>query len=257
MKNELGSLGLIALVVLSLLWSISGVAQYLPRLASGLPHALDYALAMFPPDWSILPELVGPFAEQLRMAILAIHLATSITMVLAFLAARNTTPALPVYIVVRGFINVCRGLPTMIWALLFVAMVGLGPLAGIMALTVHCIGTLGKYFSESIETIGPQIKEILEAMRVDGANEWQVLYYGLLREVAPLFASYTLYYFEWALRVGTTLGLVGAGGLGLRLMTSIRLFRRQQTLTMILAILAVVIVVDTISGIIRKRLVES
>jgi len=94
-------------------------------------------------------------------------------------------------------------------------------------------------------------------MRVDGASEWQVLYYGLLREVAPLLISYTLYYFEWTLRVGTTLGLVGAGGLGFRLMTSIRLFKRQQTLTMILAILAVVIVVDTISRMIRKRLVET
>lgn len=143
----------------------------------------------------------------------------------------------------------------MVWALLCVAMLGLGPLPGIVALTVHCIGTLGKYFSETIETMAPAIVDILDAMRMDGASELQVFYYGLLREAAPLFAGYILYYFEWALRVGTTLGLVGAGGLGLQLTMSIRLFKRQQTLAIILVILTMVALVDLGSWQVRKRLV--
>lgn len=244
-----------ALVAMILLfaWAVQGAASDLPRVIAGLSYALDYLRGMWPPDFSILPTLVGPLRETLQMAIVATTLSALIAGPLSFMAARNTSPNIVLYGGVRSVINGLRAIPTLLWALLFVAMAGLGPLAGVFALTCHCVGTLGKYFSEAIEAIGRETIEMMEAMRVDGANEWQVLFHGVLPAVLPLFIGYILYYFEYNVRVGTVLGLVGAGGVGLHLTMAIRLFRRQQTLTIVLVIMAAVMIVDRSSRLIRKR----
>lgn len=244
-----------ALLTVALLFACCNIVGYLPQVVAGIPHARRYIAEMFPPDWSILPVLYEPLLETIRMGTVSIILSSVLAIPFSFLAARSTTPHPAIYMLARAVINICRGLPTMVWALLCVAMLGLGPLPGIVALTVHCVGTLGKYFSEAIEATAPIISDVMDAMRIDGANELQVFYYGLLRAVAPLLAGYVLYYFEWALRVGTTLGLVGAGGLGLQLTMAIRLFKRRQTLAIVLVILTIVMLVDLCSGQIRKRLV--
>ena len=140
-----------------------------------------------------------------------------------------------------------------LWAILFVTMVGLGPVAGVFALATHCIGSLGKHFSESIETMYPHTKEVREAMAVDGTGRIRALYYGLLPAVAPLFLGYFIYYVEWSVRAGTILGLVGAGGLGLRLTMAIRMFRRQETAAIVLTILVMVTIIDGFSRLIRKQ----
>jgi phosphonate transport system permease protein len=247
----------IELVVLAALlaWSVAGVAGDLARIPAGLPFMADYVRGMVPPDWSILPSLWEPWVETVRMAVVSIVLASIVALPLSFLANRATTPHLLVYLIVRGMINFLRTMPTLLLAILFVAMVGLGPLAGILALTSHCIGALGKYFAETIEATMHVVAEIMEAMRMDGASKSQSLYYGLLPEIAPLFISYILYYFEWALRVGTIMGLVGAGGLGLYLTMTIRLFKRQQTLAVVLVILFTVTAVDGFSYFVRRGLV--
>lgn len=242
------------ILVSILLWASQDVVNELPKVASGLPYIYDYITGMFPPDWSILSKLVDPLVETLRMAVVSIFLSTIIAIPLSFLAARETTPNVLVYAVATSLINFLRTLPTLLWAILFVAMVGLGPLAGIFALTAHCIGTLGKYFQEAIEATVPKIKEVLEAMQVDGATEIQILYHGILPEVAPLFASYVLYYTEWAVRVGTTLGLVGAGGVGLILTMTIRLFKRQQTSAIVIVILSLVMAIHLFSRVVRRGL---
>ena len=217
-------------------------------------YALDYVGNMFPPDFGVLPELVSPLVETLKMAIVSIVVATIITVPLSLLAARDTTINYFVYIVSRTAIGLARAMPTLLWAILFVAMVGLGPIAGIFALTTHCIGSLGKFFSETIEAVMPQIAEELEAMRIDGAGKNQTIYYGVLPGVLPLFASHSLYYFEWCVREGATIGLVGAGGIGMRLIMTIRLFERQQTLAIVIVILAIIMTFDAISRYTRKRL---
>lgn len=235
------------------LWAFSGPMEDFPRVITGLPNAIDYMSRMFPPDFSILPELFRPMAETIQVAIVAIVLSTAIAVPLSLLGARNITPRIWVYFSARGAMNLLRMIPTLIWAALFVAVVGLGPLAGIFALTCHCIGTLGKFFSEGIEAITPDVVEALDAMRVDGASEMEVMFYGLLPALSSLFIGYILYYFEYNIRVGTVLGLVGAGGIGLRLNMAIRLFKRQETFTILLLILFVVIFVDRSSRLIRKR----
>ena len=243
-------------VMLLLLWASQPLIAEIPKIYHGMPFVYDYIRGMFPPEFSILPQLWQPLVETLQVAVTSIFLAALIALPVSFLAAKETAPNLLLYMLSTSTINFLRTMPTLLWAILFVAMVGLGPLAGVFALTAHCIGALGKYFQEAIEVTVPAISEVLEAMRIDGANEWQVMRHGVFPAVAPLFASYVMYYLEWCVRVGTTLGLVGAGGVGLQLTQSIRLFRRQQTLAIVILILCMVFAINFSSRIIRKGLVD-
>lgn len=238
------------------IWALIGVGSDIPNLISGIPYAIDYLKGMWPPSLAILPELIWPLIETIQIALVGTVLASVVSVPLAFLAAKNTASSTSLYLLCRGLINTLRAIPILLWGILFVAMVGLGPLAGVFAITAHCIGALGKYFSEAIESIGPTTIEQMEAMRVDGANERQVIYYGLLPALSSLFASYILYYFEGNIREATILGLVGAGGIGLLVTQTVRLFKRHDTLTVVLVILAVVLLVDAISRQIRKRLID-
>ena len=238
------------------IWAFSGLVGDLPDIISGVPFAWDYLCQMFPPDWHILPELVDPLLETFKMGILATCISACISIPLAFLAAKSSTPHISIYLFARFIVAAARGIPTLLWAILFVSMVGLGPLAGVFALVVHCVGALAKGFSESIESLTPHVADILEAMYIDGASKFQSIQYGLLPIMMPFFMSRILYYFEWSIRVGTILGLVGAGGLGLRLIMSIRMFRRQETATILILILALVTCIDMGSRLIRRQLLE-
>jgi len=238
------------------LWAIRAPAAQLPRVVAGIPFILDYLQGMWPPNLRVLPRLAAPLQETVQMAVTGICLSSAIAVPLSFLAARDTSPSSAVYTAIRGVITFARAVPTLLWAILFVSMVGLGPLAGAFALTVHCIGSLGKYFSESIEAMYPRVTEVLEAMRVDGATRAQALLYGLVPAIAPLFLSYIVYYFEWAIRTGTVLGLVGAGGLGLQLTMTIRLFKRQETMTIVLLILSMAALADLASRAVRRAVLS-
>jgi phosphonate transport system permease protein len=254
LSTKISKLFIVVLVIALALWQ-SG--QDLPRISKGLPFFVAYVRGMFPPDFSVLPALATPLMETFCSAIAGVSVAAVIAMPGSFLIAKNTSPGWLVYSVGRGFINVLRSLPTLLWAILFVSMVGLGPLAGVFAIVCHCVGTFGKLFSETIEATGPKIQKITEAMCLDGASGSQVIYYGLLPEVAPLFGSYVMYYVEWAIRAGTVLGLVGAGGIGLELTMAIRAFKRQETCAILLVILGLVTAVDQISRRIREGLLQN
>ena len=237
-------------------WSATGVGGGFLEAVNGLPCVIDYVSGMWPPDLRILPSLVSPLIETIQMGFLGVIMASVISAPLSFLAARETSLCNVTYILSKLIINVCRSIPTLLWAILFVTMVGLGPSAGVFALTVHCVGALGKYFHEGIESIYPRVRDMLDAMEVDGASRTMAFILGLVPAVSPLFLSYIIYYMEWSVRVGTILGLVGAGGLGLRLTMSIRMFRRQETCTIILAIFVMVMIIDALSRAARKSLLQ-
>lgn len=247
---------IVAAVLLVFAWAVSGMMTDLPRIISGVPHIVDYMHGMWPPDLSILTDLWKPLLETIQIAVVGTVLAAIISIPVSFLSAKNTTPNLTTYLLTRGIVNALRAIPTMLWAILFVAMVGLGPLAGVFAIVCHSVGALGKYMSEGIESIGPSVTEVLESMRTEGASEIQTMWYGLLPSVMPLFSSYILYYLEGNIREAAVLGLVGAGGIGLMLTQTIRLFKRHQTLTVVLVILLVVLLADALSRQVRKRLID-
>jgi phosphonate transport system permease protein len=224
--------------------------------ARNLPFAIDYVSKMVPPDFSVLPSLWGPLLETLRMAIVGTITATVLALPISFLAAQNTTPCIAVLVVVRGLLSFLRSMPEMVWALLFVSLSGLGMLAGVLGITCHTVGAMGKMFFECIESSVPKMQSEIEAMRLDGAAELQVIRYGILPEIMPLVASYTLYRFESTIRTSTIMGLVGAGGLGLELTMAVRMFRRQEALAIILLIVVLVACVDWASGRIRRHILQ-
>jgi len=240
-----------------LVWAFWNPIAQIPFSIKNVPYALDYVSKMIPPDMAILPQMVEPLLETLQMAIVGTVAALVISLPISFLAARNTMPVGAISLATRGALSFLRSMPAMVWALLFVSLSGLGMLAGVLGITCHVTGALGKMFYECIEATGPKIKNVLEAMQIDGATRVQVIWYGIVPEIMPLVASYVLYRFESTIRTSTIMGMVGAGGLGLELTMAVRMFRRQEASAIILVILAFVLFVDWASGLIRKRIMES
>ncbi len=228
----------------------------LPVVLRNVPFAADYLRGMIPPDLTILPSLWEPVKETIQIAFAGTLLATAASLPLSFLAAANTSPSRVLCVSMRWLFNFLRAMPVLVWAMFFVSLCGLGTLAGIFGIMFHTTGTLGKLFLECIEATGPKIGDRLEAMRIDGATEPQLVRWGIIPEVLPLFMSYTLYRLETSVRASTILGMVGAGGLGEVLYVAMRMFRRQESLAIMLVILALVTAVDVLSSQLRKYILD-
>lgn len=249
-------LGLVALIAV-IVWAARGAEVSVTNIVSGVPNIVDYLAQMIPPSVppsdSILSWLGQPLAETFQISIMAIIFATIIALPFSFLAARNIMPNGVIYQMARGVLGILRGIPPLLYALLFVSMVGLGPFAGVLALTLHCIGALGRYFSEAVENINP---EIINAAKATGANKIQAIVHAVIPELAALIVGYILYYFEYCVRTSTVLGLVGAGGIGLQLMISIHLFKYGEVATIMLVIITIIIIMDRLSVMTRTRFIK-
>ena len=169
---------------------------------------------MFPPHWAFLQRLAKPVAETLQIALWGTLLGAVLALPVCFLGARNFSPSRATFHATRQLFNAARGINEIIFALIFVAAVGLGPFAGVLALSVHGAGMLGKFFAEAIEEIdaGP-----VEALRATGASSSQTIAFAVLPQVLPSWIAAVLYRFEVNLRASTILGMVGAGGIGYEL----------------------------------------
>jgi len=189
---------------------------------------------MIPPNLSILGRLIAPTIETLQISIWGTSLAVILAVPFGLLAAKNTSPHPILYGLTRLILNATRAINEMIFGLIFVAAVGLGPFPGVLALAFHSVGMLGKFFAEAIENIdaGP-----VEAVTATGASNWQVIRFSIVPQVMPEFVSIVLYRWELNFRQATVLGIVGAGGIGFELITSMRLFQYQDLLTILIVIL--------------------
>jgi len=240
-------------VVVIYYWAMTGTNTSPTNFVRGVPFMIDFIVRMFPPDLTNLDKFLLKAIETLQMAIVGSSLGALIALPLSFLAARNTMPNRFVYHVVRTIFDACRGINEIVWGIIFVSMVGLGPFPGVLALAAHVTGALGRYFSESIETVDP---EVIKAIISTGANKTQVIVRGIFPQVKPLFINYILYYLENNFRAATVLGLVGAGGIGMELITSMRLFRNREVLTILIIMVLMVMMIDRFSAYIRNRIVE-
>ena len=221
------------------------------RLVRGLPWMGDFVRRMVPPDPAVLPAALKGAVGTIEIALLGTVLAAALAVPLGFLSARNVaSPA--VYYAVRTALNFFRSIDTLVYALLFVAAVGLGPFPGMLAVVAYTTTSLAKLYSETIEGIDPGP---LDAIRATGALRLQVLRFGVLPQVLPLFLSYVLYRFESNVRAATVLGFVGAGGIGLYLQTYLRMIDYRAASTVLLVTVVMVMVVDFASARIRARLV--
>ena len=170
---------------------------------------------------------------------------------MGLLAARNLTP-IWVQQPVRRLLDLLRSVPDLVVGAIFVAAVGLGPFAGVMALALNTGGVLGKLFSEAVEAID---RAPVEGVRATGAAPLQVIVWGVMPQVAPLWTSYALYRFESNARSATVLSLIGAGGIGQGLFDSINSFAFDQTSAIIIVIVVAVSAIDLISQLLRSRLI--
>jgi phosphonate transport system permease protein len=240
-------------VVIIYYWALTGTNTSPTNFAKGLPFMIDFIGRMFPPDISNLGRFLLKAVETLQMAIVGTTIGALIALPLSFLAARNVMPNKFVYHTIRTIFDAFRGINEIVWGLIFVSMVGLGPFPGVLALAAHVTGALGRYFSEAIETVDP---EVIKAVLSTGANKIQVIVRGIIPQVKPLFINYILYYLENNFRAATVLGLVGAGGIGMELITSMRLFRNREVLTILIIMVLMVMIIDRFSAYIRKKVVK-
>lgn len=234
----------IGLVVLAVtLWSAWGTEFNIPKLIEGLPMIYDLGGRMLPPDFTILEDLMGPMIETLQMALLGTTIPIFFALPLAFLCAVNTTPHPMVSVIVRLLVGAFRTVPELIWAMVLVTAVGLGPFPGVLALTLHSIGGLGKFYYEAIESADPGV---MEAMEATGASRFKVIWFGVMPNILPVMMSSTLFYWEYNNRASTVLGLVGAGGIGLALTHALQDFRYPEVVTCLILIVLILVVIDQI-----------
>jgi phosphonate transport system permease protein len=205
---------------------------------------------MFPPDFSNFSDWLAPLWDTLAMSVAGTALAVIFSVLLALLAARNTAPHPLVYQAARSLLNGLRSIPELIMGIIFVAAVGFGALPGVLALGLHSVGMVGKFFAESIEHVDTAP---VEATRAAGANSLQVIFHGILPQVLPQMADVCIYRWEYNFRASTVMGMVGAGGIGFELMGSLRIMQYREVSAILLVILVMVTLVDGLSAVLRKK----
>ena len=221
------------------------------RLARGIPWIVDFVRRMMPPDLRVLPSVLAGALTTLEIALLGTTVSAALALPLGFLSARNVVSP-PVFYPARAILNFFRSVDTLVYALVFVAAVGLGPFPGVLAVIAYTTTSLAKLYSEAIEGIerGP-----VDAITATGATRLQILRFGVLPQVLPLFLSYVLYRLETNIRAATILGFVGAGGIGFYLQTYLRMIDYPAASTTLLVTVAMVLVIDTLSSRLRAKLV--
>ena len=188
--------------VVVLLWTAWDTGADPVRLARGLPWILDFLRRMLPPDLAVLPAALAGAVKTVEIALLGTAVAALLALPLGFLSARNVAPA-PVFLPARTALNFFRSVDTLVYALVFVAAVGLGPFPGVLAVVAYTTTSLAKLYSEAIEGIEPGP---VDAVTATGATRLQVLRYGVLPQVLPLFISQSLYFWESNTRSATIIG---------------------------------------------------
>lgn len=216
-------------------------------------QAADIGSRMLPPDWVYINELLWPLWETLNIATLGTLLGTLIATPIAFLAASNTTPSKVFVRPVAIFIIVAsRSINSLIWALLLVAIVGPGVLAGVIAIALRSIGFIGKLLYEAIEEVDATQ---VEAISATGAGTAQVMAWGIAPQVAPTLAGITIFRWDINIRESTVLGLVGAGGIGMKLDSALSTLAWPKVSMLLIAIFATVVISEWVTAKVRERLI--
>ena len=223
------------------------------KLFSGL-HQLGWiTVMMIPPDpGSSLPAYLSALGETLSIALLGTTIAAVLALPVSLLAARNIVPSNLLRFPVRRVLDSIRGVDTLIWALVWINVVGLGPFAGVLTIAVSDFGAFGKLFSEAIEAAD---QKQVEGIRASGGNALHEIRFGLMPQVLPVIAGQVLYFIESNTRSATIIGIVGAGGIGLQLAEQIRVLEWQKVSFLILMILVAVAAIDWISSRLRFAII--
>jgi phosphonate transport system permease protein len=244
--------GILALLAGGWIWSAYGMDVTPDRIFGGLDSTVSFLSRLVPPDLSVTPTIFESLVETIQMAFIGTTLAAFLSLPISVLAARNVSP-LGIRAIARILLVILRTIPSIIWGLFFVAMVGLGPLPGVLALTFYAAGYLGKFYYEGIESISTEPVRHLQTM---GASRLQQFRHGVYPQVLPLLVGYTLYMFEYNVRAASILGIVGAGGIGFYLYTYVNNFQYTKATTALIFLVCVVLMIDFASSQLRRILQE-
>ena len=268
-KKRFWNLSLIVLIFIGVILSSKIIDINGSNLLNGMPRLGDYISQILPSIeinklflgskdqgsiayWYFnLPNYLKLLFETFNMALLATIVGSALALFLSFLAAKNTSPNSLLFFTIRRMLEFFRGVPEIIFAILFVWVLGIGPLAGIIAMTLHTTGSLGKLFSEVHENSN---NKPIEALKASGGNWLSEMKFGLLPQVLPNLISYALLRFEINIRASTILGFVGAGGIGQELYLVINFNYYEEVSAIILLIILTVISIDLLSGYLRKNI---
>jgi phosphonate transport system permease protein len=233
-------------------WSLAGAGISIPDLLRGLPNMASIAGEMVPPATDRFFPMLDSVVVTFQMAVVGTVIGILLSLPLAVLASRNHSPHPAIRHAVRGIVSFLRTVPDLAWALFFVASVGLGPFAGTLTLIVDTIGFCARFFAEAMEEVdsGPP-----EAMSAIGAGPVDIIACATLPMAMPSMVNTSLFALEKAVRSSVVLGLVGAGGIGAELATSMEMFRYDQAATIVLMIFVLVMAVESLSSHARARLI--
>ena len=245
---------LTAVIAVGAAWGVSGLDASWSRLFSAPGDAWDIVKLMWPPDFKTEIErgVIGKVLESVYIAWIGTLIAATLSLPLAFLASNNVSPAY-VRLPIKQLFNVIRSVPELILAVVLIAVTGLGPWAGALAIGLHSIGTLGKLSSEEIEAAdrGP-----VEAVEACGGRWVSRVRWGVLPQVMPAIVSYWLFRFEINVRASAVLGMIGAGGIGAELISQLNFRNFPEVGAVLLVTIAVVMSIDTVSSAVRRRIIS-
>ncbi len=238
-------------IVFVAVWSVSDLDIPWFYFLDAHIQAADLFVRMYPPDWDHFENVLDPLIETVHIATLGTMVTFFIAFPIAFLAARNTTLNNTTWFIGRFILVTSRSVNTVVWGLIFVAIFGPGPMAGIWAVAARSIGFVGKLIAEAVEEIDHGTVQAIEAT---GASRLQVLLVGVVPQVLPVVFGTLVYRWDINIRESTVLGFVGAGGIGIQLYSSINQFAWQQVSLMLLAVFGVVVVSEFVSATARARI---
>ncbi len=255
LKTKLATIGTIAALAGLFLYGLTTLETSLWKLISGLGNLGTFVVLMLPPDPGSFARaiiFVKALFETIAIAFLGTVLAAILALPLGFIAARNVVANRVVHFLARRSLDTVRGVDALIWALIWVNVVGLGPFAGMLAIMTSDLGAFGKLYSEAIEAAD---RKPVEGVSSVGGGKAHEIRFGLLPQVLPVIASQVLYFIESNTRSSTIIGIVGAGGIGLYLAETIRTLEWQQVSFLILLILAAVSAIDFLSSKLRFAII--
>ena len=211
----------------------------------------DILSRMLPPDFSNLSELIFAMFETVEIAVLGTFIAIVLSIPLGLFSARNLAPNYFIYLMCKTIVIFFRAIPEFIIAMILVIAIGFGAMPGVLALGLHTMGFLAKFYAEDIEHIN---KGPIDALKSSGANKSQIISFGVIPQILPAFVANNLYILDRNVRMATMLGIVGAGGIGYELQSSFRMFEYERVSAIIILIFITIFVIDYISSLIRSKI---
>ena len=211
----------------------------------------DILSRMLPPDFSNLNQLIYAMLETIEIAVLGTFIAIVLSIPLGLFSARNLAPNYFVYLICKTIVIFFRAIPEFIIAMILVIAIGFGAMPGVLALGLHTMGFLAKFYAEDIEHInnGP-----IDALKSSGASKSQIISFGVIPQILPSFVANNLYILDRNVRMATMLGIVGAGGIGYELQSSFRMFEYERVSAIIILIFITIFVIDHLSSLIRSKI---